>query len=357
MKLFTRNGKLWIDFYHQSKRVRKSLGLDDTKKNRKLAESQIVPELIYKLNNGAEFFENQEKPKKSVLFRDFAKKSFEINSNSRKKSTRQDYEISLRLHIMPFFGDMRIDKIKASDVALWQNNLLSKVRPRRVRNVRATLHTIFEDALRDELISRNPLSLVRTPKLDKVEPKSFSMDEMRIILENAEGDLKNFCALGFFTGMRSGEMIGLRWEDVDFNRREISIKRAIRMGEISTPKTQSSIRTIDIIDNLVPYLQNQFSITGEANSFVFLNKDGENYYDIKNIRNSMWKHLLKKCGIEYRPIYQLRHTFATLMVENGEDVLWVANMLGHSDPSMTLTKYAKYQKRDNKKRATFLGEL
>ena len=355
MKLISRNGKLWITFYHQSTRYRRTLGLDDTKANRKLATNKIIPEIVYKLNSG-EFFE-KEKQNKVPTVSEYAKISLELHSQTRKASTSYDYETSIRLHILPKFGKVRLDKIKPSDIQLWQNNLLKKLKPRRVRNIRATFNTIFSDALRDEIIDKNPISLIRTPKLDKIDVKAFSLEEMKQIIATAKGEMKAFTALGFFTGMRSGEIIGLRWEDVDFSNREIHIKRAIKMGVISTPKTKSSIRTIDMLDNLVPYLQKQYKLTGQHNSYVFLNKDDEHYYDIKRIRDSKWKRLLKECEIEYRTIYQMRHTFATVMIENKEDILWVSNMLGHSDSSMTLQMYAKYRKRENVKRASFLGNI
>jgi integrase len=129
------------------------------------------------------------------------------------------------------------------------------------------------------------------------------------------------------------------------------------MGVVSTPKTQSSIRTIDILDPLLPYLKAQYERTGRAGSFVFLNKNGDHYYDIKRIRDTRWKKLLEKLGIEYRTIYQMRHTFATVMIENGEDILWVSHMLGHTDTSMTLQMYAKYRKQKDKKRAVFLADV
>ena len=105
--------------------------------------------------------------------------------------------------------------------------------------------------------------------------------------------MKAFSALGFFSGMRSGEIIGLMWSDIDFEKREIHIQRAIRMGTISTPKTKNSIRTIDILDNLLPYLKEQYAMTGAKNSYVFLNDKDEHYYDIKRIRNTKWKNLYK----------------------------------------------------------------
>jgi integrase len=351
MKLINRNGKLWITFYHQSNRYRRALNLDDTKANRKLANTKIIPEIVYKLNSG-EFFK-----RKIPTVSEYAKISLELHSKDRKASTTYDYETSIRLHILPTFGTKPLNEIKPSDIQLWQNNLLDTLKPRRVRNIRATFNTIFDDALRDEIIDKNPISRVKTPKLDKVDVKSFTMDELKKIINTATGEMKAFVALGFFTGLRSGEIIGLRWEDVNFKKREINIVRAIKMGTISTPKTKNSIRTIDILDNLLPYLEEQYRLTGKHKSYVFLNKYNEHYYDIKRIRDSKWKHLLKECEIPYRTIYQMRHTFATVMIENGEDILWVSNMLGHSDSSMTLQMYAKYRKRDNVKRAQFLNNI
>ena len=354
MKLINRNGKLWITFYHQSTRYRRTLGLDDNRTNRKLATNKLIPEITYKLNSG-KFFETDKS--KIPTVDEYAKISFELHSKTRKATTTYDYETSLRLHISPTFGNKRLNIIKPSDIQLWQNRLLDTLKPRRVRNIRATFNTIFEDAMRDEIIDKNPISRVKTPRLDKIEVKSFSLEEMKLIIATAKGEMKAFTALGFFTGLRSGEMIGLRWEDVDFTKKEIHIKRTIKMGEISTPKTKNSVRTIDILDNLLPYLQEQYKLTSKKKSYVFLNKDDEHYYDIKRIRNTKWKNLLKECKIEYRTIYQMRHTFATVMIENSEDILWVSNMLGHADASMTLQMYAKYRKRENIKRASFLGNI
>ena len=121
MKLVTRNGKLWITFYHQSTRYRRSLNLDDTKANRKFATNNIIPEITYKLNSGM-FFENEKSTIPTVD--EYAKVSFELHSMTRKQSTQYDYETSLRLHISPIFGNTRLDNIKPSDIQLWQNKLL-----------------------------------------------------------------------------------------------------------------------------------------------------------------------------------------------------------------------------------------
>jgi integrase len=305
--------------------------------------------------NSGQFFEKEKSTIPTV--EEYAKVSLELHSKTRKASTSYDYETSLRLHVFPTFGKKRLHVIKPSDIQLWQNTLLDSLSPRRVRSIRATFNTLFDDAMRDEILDKNPISKVKTPKLDKIEVKSFSLEEVKKIISSAEDEMKAFTALGFFTGMRSGEIIGLRWEDVDFTKKEIHIKRAIKMGVVSTPKTKNSIRRIDILENLLPYLKEQYKRTGKKKSYVFLNKDDEHYYDIKRIRETKWKRLLKECDIEYRTIYQMRHTFATIMIENNEDILWVSNMLGHADASMTLQMYAKYRKRDDIRRASFLGAI
>jgi len=128
------------------------------------------------------------------------------------------------------------------------------------------------------------------------------------------------------------------------------------MGDIDVPKTVNSVRTLDILDTLIPYLKAQYKLTGHLDSYIFLNSDNEHYYDIKRIRDTHWKKVLKAVGLEYRPIYHTRHSFATLMLSNNEDMLWVSNMLGHKDATMTLSKYARYIKRDRKKRASFLND-
>jgi integrase len=356
MKLYVKKAKtkqgvkesLWVDFTHGGKRYRKSLKLGNTPANKKLATTKIIPQLMLKLHSG-EFFE-----KRIPTLDAFSAASFEMHSNSRRAVTQTEYANAYRLHIAPVLGKKKIDVIKPSDIQRWQNALLETLSPRRVRHIRAVLSGILKDAMKDELIEKSPLALVGTPKLNKTDIHPFSVEEINLILGTATGQFRNFYALAFFTGMRSGEMIGLRWEDVDFLHGTISVKRAIKMGMVTEPKTAQSIRQVEIIDTLVPYLQEQYRITGAKKSYVFLNKEGEHFYDIKRIRDTDWKRTLKTCGLEYRPIYHTRHTFATMMLEHNEDILWVSNMLGHKDATMTLSHYAKYVNRKRKKRASFL---
>lgn len=356
MNLVNRNGILWIDFYHQSERIRRSLGLTDTKANRKYAQMKIIPELLYKLNSG-EFFEKENTKTKIPIFSEYAEQSFTLHKYRRKPTTHHDYYNAYKKHILPYFGKKRLDEIKPSEVSIWQNTLIEKLNigVRRVKQLRTILAVIFEDAYKDEIISRNPTRLATSlPKSQLGKIEAFSMEEIQKIFSVADGQFRNFYAVGFFTGMRTGEIIGLKWKDIDFENREINIERTVGRGVESAPKTIGSVRTIDILDPLVSFLKDQFEITGDQNAYVFMTSNNGHFFDSKNIRDHDWKKTLKNAGIKYRTIYQMRHTFATMMIENGEDILWVSNMLGHTTAKMTLERYARYIKRKDKHRASFL---
>ena len=353
-----KNGKvirveLWYTYTYNGQRFRKPLGLEDTRANRKFVENEIFPDLLVKFKTGELFKNTNQVP----TVNEFIIESLELHRNRRRELTQKDYVGIYHNHIKNLLGKKRLDEIKPSTIEKWQNHLLdNNVSASRIQTIRSVLFTMFNDAMKDEIIDKNPLTLVKSPIVKQPNINPFSLDEMQLIISEAKGQLKNFYATAFFTGMRSGELIGLRWSDIDFSNLEIDIQRRIKNGEVDLPKTASSVRTIDILDILLPYLLEQFKLTGHLNSYVFLNQLNENFYDIKRIRERYWKKHLKNIGLDYRPIYHTRHSFTTLMLSNNEDILWVSNMLGHKDSTTTLSKYSRYIKRDKKKRATFLDQ-
>jgi integrase len=344
---------LYVDFIdNNEKRQRKALQLPNTPANRKLAANIIIPKLILSLEeNKGEFFKN---PIPTVA--EFIMKSINMHKSERNQDTHNDYISIYKNHIKDVFGSKKLDAIKPSDLRQWQSDLMTikNLSAGRIKTIRTVLTRMYNDAIDDELITKSPLDRVAIPTTKLPEIIPFSADEVVKIIHAAKGQIENFVATAFFTGARSGELLGLKWEDINFERQEINIKRSIKMGLVRKTKTDYSVRTIDMLDSLVPFLKEQFKLTGSKNSYVFLNSDGNHIYDIKRIRNTHWKKLLKLCGIEYRTIYHTRHTFATMMVEN-EDILWVSKMLGHKDSTITLQRYAKYFKKPEIKRGAFLN--
>jgi integrase len=305
------------------------------------------------------FFDNDEFSNKAKMptVEQFAQISFELHKPHRKESTLIRLNNNYKAHILPAFGNKKLDSIKPSDISLWQSKLLSKgLSSKRIKDIRTVLSVILEDAVKDEIIQNNPVrKAAQLPVNESKEINPFSTDEINRILQHAHGQFKNFFAIAFFTGMRTGEILGLKWEDFNLDTFEITVQRTIGRGVISTPKTRSSIRTIEVLDVLKPYVLSQFELTGNENSYLFLNEKGTHYFDSNKIRDYSWKNALKNADVEYRTIYNTRHTFASMMISNGEDILWVSHMLGHAHSEMTLRKYAKYIKNEKKKRATFLN--
>jgi integrase len=353
MKLINRKGKLWITFYHQSKRYRRSLNLDDTKVNRKLAETKLIPEIVHQLNQDK--FLEITNVKKVPTVDEFMKISFKIHEVYRRGLSQENHKYIYERHIKPKFGNKRIDEIKPSEIATWQAKLLETLSTKSLFMIRAVFNVMFNDALADELITRNPLKLVKKPKNIAVnEIKPFKQEEIFTILELVQERMKAVFAIGFFTGMRTGEILALKWSDIDFENNIIKVRRAKRHNIESNPKTKSSIRDVDIIDVLLPYLQNHQKYKIDESEYLFNSFYKKPFTDFACISKTYWRSIFDKLDIEYRNPYQMRHTFASMMISNGEDILWVSKMLGHTTSAITLTMYARYVENKDKKRGAFL---
>jgi integrase len=355
-KLYSRGNILWIRFSLNGEVIKKSLNIEDNKANKRLANTQIIPQLILKVNTG-EFFENNNEDKVEIPTVDeYALISFDSHRFERKETTTTDYQNIYNKHIKPTFGKKRLDAIKVSDINVWKNRLFSKLglSSKRVNDIKKVLGTIIEDAVRDEIIPSNPVRKSRPlPAHQQKEVEPFSLDEIELILHSATGQDKNLIATLFMTGVRTGELIGLKWSDIDFDKREISIKRTIGRGIEGTPKTLSSTRAVPILNSLFSYLKNQFEITGKRSSYVFLNINNSHFFDSKNIRDGLWKRVLEVAGVTYRTIYHTRHTFCSINLQNGEDLIWISRILGHKNPRITLEKYSKYIPTNSRKGTIF----
>ncbi len=348
-KLFNRGVKLWVRFSLNGENIRRPLNINDTKANRKLATTQLIPQMILRVHSG-KFFENETVP----TVKQMIDKSINMNSNNRKYLTSKGYKLVFDKHIIPYFGNKKIDTIKASDLSLWQNKLLDKYSSKYVANIRIIFNGIFEDAFRDEIINKNPLSLVKAPKIETLkEINPLSKEEIFKILNAMPDKIRAFFAIGFFTGMRTGEITALKWENINFQDKIISVRATRNKGVETTPKTKSSIRDIDILDVLLPYLKDHLKYKCDS-PYVFNTIRNKPYYSANKISFTYWEKVLEKLDIKHRTLYQMRHTFASLMISSGEDILWVASMLGHKNANITLQVYAKYVKNEKKSRGSFL---
>lgn len=349
MVINSRNGILQLSYSVNGKFKRKSLKMKDTRENRKLVEKDIIPNLEREM--ASKTYIDRDEVLTIVQMKD---RSFAMNRSKRNEKTQKDYERAFSLHIEPTFGKKKLDEVKASDIEVWQNDLLVTLSHKRVELCRIILGSIYKSAIKDEQIKFTPVSVADAVGKQPVRDRSpFSLEEMHSIINTISENMRCYAAMGFFTAMRTGELLGLKWGDIDLDNRIITVQRSRSAGRDMKPKTKSSIRDIEIIDSLVPFIEEHRKQYAQS-EYVFTTRNEKPFASGEKILETYWKPTLKKLGIDYRPQYQMRHTFASMMLSNGEDILWVSNMMGHKNSQTTLEVYAQYMPTQKKERASFL---
>jgi len=328
VSIFNRNNKLYIQYIAYGKTKQKSTRLEDTPENRKFIEKEIIPALERKILNG-DF--DGEKPQKF---------SFYSQKYLRKKQSKKTYKkMCMFVDVLnETFGDMTVNKIRVSHVDDWVALKLASNSPKTVRNYLSTMSGILKEAIHAEVISKNIATGIELPIHIAKETKPFTSGEVRQLLHGARGNLKLLIAIGFMTGLRTGEIMALKAEDFDLENGVLYVKRAISGGELKTPKTEKSIRMVPIFNDLLPYLQKLPKM-----GFLFCKEDGNHYAAFPGHYKKAWDELLQDCGIEYRKIYATRHTFIVNMIKNSNlDILKISQMVGHTTIKMIVQNYAKY---------------
>ncbi len=349
-KLFSRGSKLWIRFSLDNQNIRKPLYLDDNKANRKIVKTEIIPQMLLKVYSG-KFFEN-ESVKNIPTVDEYMKISFDLHKGSRSDSTIYMYEKNYNKHIKKVFGHMRLDKVTSNHITYWQNEIKEKehLAKSSILRIRSCLNVMFEDAIENDIIQANPIRKAKklreteNPKVKRVKLKPFNLMEIQSILDVLNGSDKNLIATFFYTGMRAGEVIGLKWEYVDFNKKTISVREQMVNGiQKNILKTTRSQRIIPIIDILEPYLKKQYELTGKQNSYVFLTqRTNKHYHSAGKIREQIWIKALENAKVPYRNLHQTRGTFISTLISNGEDINFVSKIAGHENVKVTLEKYSEY---------------
>ena len=235
--------------------------------------------------------------------------------------------------------------MKPIELEKWQNTKLKTYKPQTVQKFRSILFSILEKAVDNDIIMKNPLSKVTSPKQLKnfrnqeevVEP--FTEDELSTLIKEANGYMKNFIRFMYATGARPGEIIALQWDDVDFERKIIKIYKTRMRDKEGDTKTLASTREVDLLPQAEEALNDQKLITGEE-GYIFVNSSKNPFYS-HDIIGVNFQKLLTKCGVQARVLYNLRHTFASQLISKGADIVWVSKMLGHKDVSITLKVYTK----------------
>jgi integrase len=344
-----------IDFYYRGVRCKERLKLPPTIANTKFAmnlKAQIQVEIARGTFDYGKYFPNSKKarmlsrtPGTAVSIGAALTQWLAGMKSQIEHTTYRDYELAIDRVWIPAFGSLRLPELTRAALKEWVSEQTCGLK--RIRNLLLPMRGMYAKALEDDLIASSPFvgwvpKKVEPPKEeDDVDP--FTQEEVTKILAACDGQIRNLFQFAFWTGLRTSELIALRWDDVDLHGAMLSVRRAKVRGQIKAPKTKAGRRTVQLLQPALDALLEQRQHTQLLGEEVFMNpRTGEPWEHDGPIRKTAWQPTLRKAEVRYRYPYQTRHTFASTLLSAGENPVWVASMMGHKDWAMIIKVYGRW---------------
>jgi integrase len=274
-----------------------------------------------------------------------------LDSLGRKRSTIEEYRSYLRVHLAPFFGDTALDKITPSRV---EGFVAAKRREgkatKSILNYLGLLHSIFAFAERRGLASANPVASIDKPDRSAATADIRFLDATEVdallaaVPDDPRGPTERAIYLtGAMTGLRQGELLALRWQDIDWSAGRIRVRQSFVRGEFGTPKSRRSTRSVPLADEVAGELERHFqrSQYQHDNDLVFGHPHTGDPLDRSRLLKR-FKAAAKRAGLQSVRFHDLRHTFGTRMAAVGVPLRTLQEWMGHRDFKTTLI-YADYQ--------------
>lgn len=333
-----RRGQIWYIKYSISGRQRWEKSGDSATAAKRL--------LARRLTEADQGLTPLERP---MTFRQFVERwrTDYLGSAQLKPSTLSAYRSVLDRHLLPYFGELRIDKI---NTALVQRFIATKIeegskrgsalKPKTIQNCARVLSKIFNTAVDWQMLVRSPVVRVVLPRVERREMDFLRAAEVRRLLEAAPSDeVRCLFLVAVSTGMRQGELLALQWDDIDWSRSVIRVRRAFSRGTLQTPKTPRSRREVRTGKMLMRALREHQLRTGGRSEFVFSTSLGSPL-DPANLVKRVFEPTLRAAGLRRVRFHDLRHSAASIMINDGMNLKFVSHQLGHSSIQITLDRYA-----------------
>ena len=287
-------------------------------------------------------------------------------------SSHQTYKGYIDNHIKPNIGNIPLEKLTTMDLQKFYRNLLTKGRVERieskeqpkglsaktVRNINQVISSAMDLAVAQKIIPANPTNACELPKVEHQEMQTIPAEQLQAFLEEARATgVYEMYYIELATGLRRGELLGLKWQDIDWKNGIIKVRRQVARvnGEIveAPLKTKNSYRAVTISQQAIEVLKQQKTKTKDQ--YVFPSPNGGPISP--DSVNNMLKRVLERAGIPKVRFHDLRHTFATIALQNGVDIKTVSGMLGHFSAGFTLDTYAHVTTSAQKEAAQTMGNL
>ncbi len=287
------------------------------------------------------------------VFADVVKEWLEHKKVNIRESTWSVYEGHARNHFRDF-DSLKIDRITTKSIEQFIVKRQSDgMNIATLRKILVTLGQIFSLAVRRNYITVNPLDNAERPRKSGNENDTHSIhvlspEEIKGFLSQIkELKYRTLFNLAIFSGARQGELLGLKWNDVLWDKKQVHIQRTFNNGRFYPPKTITSKRKIDIGPQMIILLKEWCIACPVSDQNLIFQTSAGQPLNHSNLVNRQFLPALKSAGIQRIRFHDLRHTYASLLIEQGENIKYIQTQLGHSNPTVTLNVYAHLMKESN----------
>jgi len=355
--------KLFFDFNYLGKRCREQTTLDNTAANRKKLErilEKIEAEITLGSFDYGRYFPDSPRAETlskraltavggyhaTPLLRQFAETWFAEKEIEWRESQIVTVQGCLDRHILPALGHKEVGSITRAEILEFRASLAKvntrsgkKLSASRINHIMTPLRMMLNEAA-DRYEFSSPYRGIKSLNVPRTDVEPFTLEEVQQIIQRVREDFRQYYTVRFFTGMRTGEIDGLIWENVDFGRRQILVHQALVRGQVVPTKTDGSFRSIDMSQPVFYALKAQSEVTGKT-GLVFTTRKGTALSHV-NVTKRVWYPLLEELGLRKRRPYQTRHTAATLWLAAGESPEWIARQMGHTTTEMLFRVYSRF---------------
>ena len=354
--------KVWVGRWREdvieagrTRRVRKTqvLGTLRDFPTRKLARRELDRRLA-KINDP------HYQPTVVVTFGEFIERWKEKELVNFKPSTAATIRSQIGRHLVTMFGSVQMGELTTERFQSALSSMASTHSPKTIRNLRATLQIVWRSARAWGYVQHNAVEGLRVPRRSRTERFFFSLEEVRRILSAAKEPQHTMYWLAAETGMRAGELAGLRWADVDLELLTVRVMQSVWHGKVQDPKTANAVRMFALSPQLVSHLRTfKDSWRPNTDGLLFATRNGTPV-DMNLLVKRKLHPLLKELAIlvpKGTGLHAFRHTNSSLMDRLSAPLKVRQERLGHSDPRLTLGVYTHVASEDDVRVASKLGEL